>query len=162
MEAARKDSRGSMVATTRVSFQLRTKAMTNPVMKVEKYWRKRAALSPMPDWIFSMSLKGKLDQWWTQGKHHVHFSIITATTTATALHGPIASYLTPTSGYCRRSNYASFEKYLFCLRNVTLEIRQAKLRHKIRKMQHNYKKKLLMSLLRACIKLIVSLLRAWI
>ena len=71
MEAARKDSRGSMVATTRVSFQLRAKAMINPVMKVEKYWRKRAALSPIPDWIFSMSLKGKLDQWWTQEKHAV-------------------------------------------------------------------------------------------
>ena len=35
--------------------------------------------------------------------------------------------------YRRRSNYASSEKYLFCLHNATLEIGQAKLRHKIRK-----------------------------
>ena len=40
-------------------------------------------------------------------------------------------------GTCRRSNYASLEKYLFCLGNATFEIGLAKLRRNIYKMTHD-------------------------
>ena len=39
--------------------------------------------------------------------------------------------------YRRRSNYVSFKKLLFLLRNATLEIWLAKLRRKLRKTTHN-------------------------
>ncbi len=56
MTAAMNERRGSMVATTRASFQLMVKATMKPDMKVVKYCRKTATLSPMPALIFSMSL----------------------------------------------------------------------------------------------------------
>ena len=41
---------------TRVKRYSVMKPMMNPVKKVEIHWIKRESLSPIPSWIFSMSL----------------------------------------------------------------------------------------------------------
>ena len=53
---AKNESTGSIVPTTRVIFQLLTKAMIKPVINVVKYCKKIPALSPIPACIFSISL----------------------------------------------------------------------------------------------------------
>ena len=57
--AAKNDITGNMVLRTSASFQLRIKAITKPVRKVENCIIKIANLSPIPAWIFSISLKKK-------------------------------------------------------------------------------------------------------
>ena len=48
---------GATDANTRDSFQLFTKAITKPATNVVMYWRNKADLSPIPDWIFSVLLQ---------------------------------------------------------------------------------------------------------
>ena len=47
---------GNDTDTTNASFQLTTKPTTNPDMKVVKYCKNAATLSPIPECIFSTSL----------------------------------------------------------------------------------------------------------
>jgi len=63
--AAEMAKNGENPTSSSVSLHSLTKPITNPPMKTLIHWMKRDILSPMPSWIFSMSLHhmGKINAW---------------------------------------------------------------------------------------------------